>query len=393
MKKALPISFRKPEKQPDLLIIAGEHSGDEHAGRLVSRLLKSDPELHIWALGGRHVKEAGAHLHFDLTQYSVVGAFEVLRYLDVFTHLLELTEKWISEYRPKVVCFVDYPGFNFEIAKRLFKQGVSVKGGGNVYLLHYISPQIWAWKPKRRFKMEKLLDSVGAIFPFEVACYSDTSLDVHFVGHPFTAPEYKLPLEYDATAPVLLLPGSRRTPVMRILPALLNGFMRYRETHPDETAIVIYPDDMIKGVEESILSWIPDWKRFITLVSNKEHIRAKAVMTSSGTMQLTCSLAGIPGIIAYRANPLTFFIGQFIVKVPYLGITNLLLKRPYYPEFLQGKATAANLASALDKCINDPLVKTDIENGKKELYSMLSEHADISVDHWVLGFIRKNARA
>jgi len=154
----------------DLLIVAGEHSGDEHAARVVRELRAKNPQLRICALGGPELAQAGAQLLHDLTATSVVGFVEVLKHYAFFKALFEATLRWVAQHRPRAVCFIDYPGFNLRLAAQLRTRGLSVKGGGPVKLLYYISPQIWAWKPKRRFAMARDLDAMAVIFPFEPDC-------------------------------------------------------------------------------------------------------------------------------------------------------------------------------------------------------------------------------
>ncbi|HEY9153641.1 MAG TPA: lipid-A-disaccharide synthase, partial [Opitutaceae bacterium] len=213
----------------DLLIIAGEHSGDQHAAKLVRRIRDSQPTLDIAALGGPELAATGVQLLFDLTHSSVVGFVEVVRNLAFFTKLLDQTAAWIRDYKPRAVCFVDYPGFNLRLAKMLFEKRISQRGGGSVKTIFYISPQIWAWKGGRRFTMAKHLDALAVIFPFEIKSYADTSLPVSFVGHPFVADDYRSPVVYDPAGPVLLLPGSRKQAVSRIFPVMLAGYRAFQQ--------------------------------------------------------------------------------------------------------------------------------------------------------------------
>ena len=134
---------------------------------MLSDFLLLRPGAKVCAFGGGALKAAGAQLLFDMTSFSVVGLFEVLKNYGFFKSLLGAVADWICKYKPKAVCFVDYPGFNIHLAAMLKKRGASIKGGGAVKLLYYISPQIWAWKAGRRFKMAKLLDALAVIFPFE----------------------------------------------------------------------------------------------------------------------------------------------------------------------------------------------------------------------------------
>jgi lipid-A-disaccharide synthase len=264
---------------------------------------------------------------------------------------------------------------NLRIAAALNERGLAAKVGGPVKLLFYISPQIWAWKAGRRFKMAKHLDALACIFPFEVGCYADTDLPVDFVGHPFVADDYVPPVRYDADAPVLLLPGSRKQAVGRIWPLLREGHAAYAK----RGARVIYPSDTVREV--IVASGVPDG---VELVPNEGVIAASAVLTSSGTMSLHCALAGLPGAIAYRANPLTYLIGRMLVKIPYLGINNLLLKEPMYPEYLQGAASPTALAAELRSCLEDTRRLEVTRAQAEKLRTILRQPAGGTPAEWVL---------
>jgi lipid-A-disaccharide synthase len=370
----------------DLLVIAGEHSGDEHAACLVRELSEKQPGLVVSALGGPKLAEAGAQLLYDLTASSVVGLVEVLKNYSFFKALFAEVLRWTAEYRPRAVCFVDFPGLNLRLAAALRERGLSVKGGGKIKTLYYISPQIWAWKAGRRFTMARDLDAMAVIFPFEVGCYADTSLPVDFVGHPFLAFDYRPPVHYDAQAPVLLLPGSRKQAVHRIFPVLLAGFRAFGRGD----AVVLYPSDDILSVLQA--AHPPRNVRLVRVAepgagtasdSNESSTAASAVLTSSGTMSMHCALAAIPGAIAYRANPLTYVLGRMLVKVEYLGIANLLLNEPMYPEFIQSEATPTALAGELRAATLDErrLLKTRSQAAR--LSALLRQPTSGSAGDWV----------
>jgi lipid-A-disaccharide synthase len=369
----------------DVLILAGEHSGDEHAARMVRGLLARQPALRVCALGGPELAGAGAQLLHDLTASSVVGLFEVLRHLGYFRALFAGALAWIGEHRPRAVCFVDYPGFNLRLARELHTRGLTARGGGKIRALYYISPQIWAWKAGRRFEMARHLDAMAVIFPFEVQSYADTTMPVEFVGHPFVADDYRAPVQLDPAGPVLLLPGSRPQAVARIFPALLGGYARFLNTHPDRAAVVLHPSDAIGGVLADGLRrkrWAALAGR-VTLRRAGESVGAAAVLTSSGTMSMHCALAGIPGAIAYRANPLTYQVGRRLVRVPYLGIANLLLPEAMYPEYLQGAATPANLASELAAAVDDPMRRARSAAQAGQLRAILRQPATGTAADWL----------
>lgn len=373
-----PIQFSRPKSgRVDLLIIAGEHSGDQHAAKVVRDLRIQRPELEICALGGPELAAAGAQLLHDMTASSVVGFVEVLKNYSFFKALFDETLRWIETHRPRAIVFVDYPGMNLRIARALNERGLAAKSGGDIRLLFYISPQIWAWKAKRRFTMAKHLDALAVIFPFEIECYADTTLRPEFVGHPFLDDDHVAPVTYDPTAPVLLLPGSRKQAVARIFPVMLRGYARYAE----RPAVVIYPSAEIEAV---LRAANPPANVRLLRPAKGETIAASAVLTSSGTMSMHCALAGIPGAVVYRANPVTYWLGRMLVKVPYLGIANLLLKEPMYPEYIQGAATSETLARELSECVGNPARRERTVAQAERLRSLLRQTATGNAADWVL---------
>ncbi len=387
MSESLPVpaAFPAPVNgRPDLLVIAGEHSGDEHAAQLVSDLRRRHPDLKVACLGGETLQAAGAQLLYDLTAVSIVGFVEVVRHYSFFKGLFDRTLDWIERFGPRHICFVDYPGFNLRLAEQLLERGLSRKGDGEIGVSYYISPQVWAWKAKRRFKMARTLDRLGVIFPFEIDCFADTELPVEFVGHPFVRESYELPLSYDASAPVLLLPGSRAAAVERIFPVLLSGFRQARQVKPGLQAKVVYPSKRILGVLQAVLDRQPDLKDCVEFVTNETPgLPASAVLMSSGTMSLACALSEIPGAIVYRLNPLSYWMGRFLVKVPYIGIANLLLKRPLHPEFIQGAAKPERLAKQLLRALDDPAAAQQAAAGADELQELLHAGSDASAAEWL----------
>ncbi len=378
---ALPFRLAPPSGgRVDLLVVAGEHSGDEHAAQMVRDLRAAQPGLAVAALGGPQLAAAGAQLLHDLTGSSVVGLVEVLKNYSFFRALFEATVRWVAEHQPRAVCFVDYPGLNLRLAAALRERGLSVQGGGKIKTLFYISPQIWAWKAQRRFTMARDLDALATIFPFEPKCYADTALPVEFVGHPFVRPDYCAPVRYDPAGPVLLLPGSRKQAVGRIFPLLLGGLRAFGP----RAAVVLYPSADILAVLRSANP--PANVSLQQVEDGREGAGAQpasAVLTSSGTMSMHCALAGIPGAIAYRANPLTYVLGRMLVKIEYLGIANLLLDEPMYPEFIQGAATPAALARELTACLQEGERRTRTAAQAARLRALLSVPATATAAGWL----------
>lgn len=357
-------------------------------GRVDLFVLAREPGLRVCALGGPKLAAAGAQLLFDMTRTSAIGYFEAIRnFRSFFQPLFMETLRWIGEYRPGTACFVDYGGFNLAVAEALRKGGLSRKGGGKIQTLYYISPQIWASRAGRRFKLARSIDSLAVIFPFEPKAYADTGLEVRFVGHPFVAPDYRPPIRYEANAPVLLLPGSRRQAVARLFPYLLEGY----QTATFRPAVALYPSEEIAAVLKGCLARAPGGLVTLASVDAKEGsdpLEVSAVLTSSGTMSMHCALAGIPGAIAYRTDPVTYLLGRWLVKIRYLGIANLILGEAMYPEFIQGAATPEALAVELKASLQDPARRTRAAALALRLRSLLSRPADGTAVDWLLGRLR-----
>jgi len=383
--KAFP-SFAPTEPgEVDLLVIAGEASGDEHGSLLVEDLLSQRPQTRVCSLGGPCIESSGAFLLFNLVEHSVVGIFEVLRNYGFFRKLLEETLAWIERSKPKAVLLIDYPGFNLRLAAAMRQKGISAKGGGEIRVLQYVSPQLWAWKPKRRFEMEKTLDGLAAIFPFEPEHYRDVDLPVAFVGHPFARPDYAPPVRYEENGPLVLLPGSRVQPVERILPPFLDACENLVPQFPELEALVPVPDDKIRDLAEGLLKERDNLGGRVSIRGAKEGITARAALMSSGTMSLACALAGIPGAIAYRAHPITYFLGRMLVKVPHLGMANLLLPDdPPYEEFLQGRATGRNLAAAVSPFLESVSGHEPFRESARLILDCLSQPSARGLVEWLV---------
>ena len=393
----LPIALPAPTAGAvDLLIVAGEHSGDEHAANMLRGLLANNPALKVCALGGPRLAAAGAQLLRDLTTTSTMG-FAVLGKIFHYRALIAEVVRWVGAHRPRAVCFVDSSGLNLRIAQGLFECGFSAQAGGPTKTLYYISPQIWASRAGRRFAMARHLGGLAAIFPFEAACYADTNLPVEFVGHPFVAPDYAAPVAFDPAGPVLLLPGSRKQVVARIFPVLLEAF---RQAGAGRQAVVLYPSEEILAVLQAAN---PPANVSLQMIAGRARpqgapnadgrpsgtslpqspVAAAAVLTASGTMSMHCALAGIPGALTYRTDWLTYLLGRLLVKVEHIGIANLLLKEAMYPEFIQGAATPAALAAQLRECLGDAGRREKTAAQARRLRELLHVPASGTAAEWL----------
>jgi lipid-A-disaccharide synthase len=375
----------------DLLIIAGEHSGDQHAAEMVRGLKKAKPDLRIAAFGGKALSDSGADLLFDMTSFSVVGLYEVVKNFLFFSKLLKSIFFWIKECSPKAVCFVDYPGFNLRLAQALFDNKIANKAGGNTKLLYYISPQIWAWKPRRKYKIAKIIDELATIFPFEEQYFDDTDLKITFVGHPFVNDGYISNITYGKHDPILLCPGSRKGAIKKIFPALLKSMCYILKNMPNTMAVIPYPDNKILCLLRKIL--FKDFREIsknVTFVHSSSKISASAAVMSSGTMSLKCCLVGIPGAIVYKTHPLTYLIGKALVNVKYLGIANILLQKNIWKEFLQTRCRPVLIAKFIIQCLENEKLITMFQNASDDLKKILSQTAKMTACDWALSVIQAN---
>jgi len=388
---AIPAAFDRPRAgEVDVLVVAGEHSGDQHAAKLVAELRGAHPRLRIAAFGGPCLREAGAQLLFDMTGFSAVGIVEILAAYPFYRKLFDRVVAWTLHWKPRLVILVDYPGLNLRLADRLRRGGLSRAGGGTTAVIQYVSPQLWAWKPKRRFTMARDLDSVGTLFPFEPSVYADTRLDARFVGHPFAEPTHESPLRYDPDGPVLLLPGSRPKPVRKIFPALIEAFARFRRTHPGRRALVLHTGGEVHAELYRLCAEYGDAAKGIDLRPVAEGaVGASAALVSSGTMSLTVALAGIPGAVVYRAHPLTWVVGRRLIagRVDHLGIANILLQRAAWPEYLQSACEPGALADRLSLCIDNPAERVRATADAIELHATLAARSGSTPAEWAASFL------
>jgi lipid-A-disaccharide synthase len=369
----------------DLIFVAGEHSGDQHAARVVMEIKKKHPGLRIAAFGGPALRDAGATLLVDITKFAMVGVYDVLLNVFSLSRLLKQVFRWIRENRPRAVCLVDYPGFNLRLARMLFDGKISRKAGGDVGILFYISPQVWAWKAKRRHRMAKFIDGLGTIFPFERDVFADTELDVSFVGHPFADANYALNVFHNPDGPILLLPGSRKTAVKRIFPSLMESFDEITRVDPRRMAVVVYPDETILAILRKILhKKFPNLVSRVTFVEDGNGVEAGAAIMSSGTMSLRCCLAGIPGAIVYRTHPLTYAVGRMLVRLKFLGIANILLNRCVWHEFLQSRLRPRPVAKYILQCLDNEKKVSTFAKAAEELREILATDGDVTAADWVL---------
>ena len=331
-----------------IMIIAGESSGDLHGAHLASALKKLLPELTLFGLGGRSMKEAGIEILADPTQVAVIGIVEVLRHLPTFRALFHQAVHALDERRPDVVVLIDYPGFNLRFAEEVKRRGIR--------LVYYISPQIWAWDPGRIHKIKRLVDRMLVVFPFEKSIYEKAGVPVTFVGHPLletvkpTLPRLealeKFGLE-DAMPIIGLLPGSRRMEVKRILPVMLAGGEKMQESLPSSARfLLIKAPHLPWELYKEALAGSSLNPKVVERWDYDGIYSCDLVFVASGAATLECALLDRPMLIIYKTSWPTYLLSRLLIRIPMIGLVNIVGGKKISPEFVQHQATPARIAQA-----------------------------------------------
>lgn len=314
-----------------IMFIAGEASGDAHAAEVIKCLRAQVPEMKIFGAGGPKMKGAGMELSLDLTEHAVVGLVEVLKNYGKFRRIFWDLVQEAEKRKPDAVVLVDFPGFNLRFAAQMKKRGIKV--------IYYISPQLWAWHASRAKQIERDVDLMLTIFPFEKDWYAKHAprLHVEFVGHPFAE---RIKGEVAGTKReenlVLLLPGSREREVAKIWPIM----RRVIEQTPPETKFVA------AAVNESMAAMIKHPR--VTVEIGKAHEgmqQATLAITASGTATMECAFYDCPMIVVYKVNCLTYWVGRMVVTVNWLAMPNVIAGRAIVPEFIQHDARPDRIAA------------------------------------------------
>lgn len=339
------------------MIIAGEASGDQHGAHLVDELKKSDPSLTFSGIGGQMMKESGVAIDYDLTKIAIIGFLEVLKHYLTFRKAFYGIIKKVKERKPQAVVLIDYPGFNLRLAKKL--RGLGVK------IIYYISPQVWAWKKNRVYFIKKHIDRMLVIFQFEKAFYAKHGVDVEFVGHPLID-EIKIGFSkqeilsilglHDYKLTIGLLPGSRPKEIERHLPVMIEAARILLRKYP-MTQFVIVKAPTIE--EKTLEAYIPpDMKISIWAENPYDGISAcDLCMVCSGTATLETAILNKPMVVVYITSWITYTLAKKLVKIPNIGLVNVVADKQIVPECIQQDATGAKIAKELEAImINEPRI-------------------------------------
>ncbi|MDP4254614.1 MAG: lipid-A-disaccharide synthase [Bacteroidota bacterium] len=329
-------------------IIAGEASGDLHGSNLINELKQLDPEADFRCWGGDLMRDAGATLVKHYKDLAFMGFIEVIGNLRTIFRNLAFCKEDIRRYRPDALILVDYPGFNLRIAKWAHEQDLRV--------IYYISPQVWAWKEGRVRQIRECVDKMLVILPFEEAFYKRWDYPVEYVGHPLVqvVERYKLqtPGEGPDVSPapvVALLPGSRKQEILKKLPVML-AVSRY---FPDHQFIVAKAPGVEDAFYQDLLAGYPN----VSSVGNRTYAllsQAVAACVTSGTATLETALFGVPEVVCYKGNALSYQIAKRLIKVKYISLVNLIMDKEVVKELIQDDLNPENLRRELDSLLHDP---------------------------------------
>jgi len=348
-----------------LFLVAGEASGDACGAGLIRALRERGPSLEFAGLGGPLMRGLDDGIEDWIAEAAVVGLWEVLRRYPFFRRAFHRTLDRIAAFSPGVVVTIDYPGFNLRLARALRRRGYRGR------LVHYVSPQVWAWNRGRMPELARLFDRMLCIFPFEAELWAPHGIDAVFVGHPMVerlGPQRTG--EPRDPGLVALLPGSRSREVEKILPVMAEAAALLARGHPGLRFKVAAANERLAARARALTAGTPSCE----VVTGGAHAlmrTAAAGMVASGTATLESAFFGLPYALVYRVSPLTYEVGRRLVRVPHLGMVNLLAGREIVPEFIQDQAEPGRIAEALSGLLSDPVRRETMQRAFEEQIARL----------------------
>lgn len=343
-------------------IIAGEASGDLHGSNLIKALHLQDNQAEIRCWGGDKMEAAGATLVKHYRDLAFMGFVEVIKHLGTILSNIKFCKADIQQFKPDVLVLIDYPGFNLRIADWAKKEGIKV--------CYYISPQIWAWKEGRVEQIKRSVDKMLVILPFEKNFYKKHQHEVIYVGHPLTEVidrEIKSPLVPLSNQPIIaLLPGSRNQEIKKKLPVMLAMADKF----PEYQFIIAQAPGQEETLYKEIIAGRP-----VQLAKDQTYNllkQAAAALVTSGTATLETALFGVPQVVCYKGNPLSFWLAKKLVKVKYISLVNLILNKPAVTELIQSDLNEKKLFESLNELLNNTERKEALQSDYTKLWELLA---------------------
>jgi lipid-A-disaccharide synthase len=348
----------------DLLLVAGEASGDVHGASLLRALAEDLPSTRAFGLGGEKLEAAGMEKIADYESISVVGLWQVLRAVPTARRILKKLLDEVDRRQPAAALLVDFPEFNLRLARKLKQRGVKV--------IYYVSPQVWAWRRGRLKMIGNVVDKMLVFFGFEVDFYKG-SVDVTHVGHPLVDQVPRLPQVWDevpgGTLPdivqVALLPGSRSSEIARMLPLLIDSARRLAAAMQCRFVVVRAPSVKEERIKSELTERAPDLSVQIVSEDRFEHIaNSHLALCTSGTATLEVGLLGTPMIVVYQVDAMTSLMGRLLIRVPHISLVNLVLGGGVMTELVQGQAEARYVEQEACSLLGD---RTRIDRLREQL--------------------------
>lgn len=360
----------------EIMIVAGEASGDMHGANLIRALREREPALRFFGMGGPELARAGVELLYDAARLSVVGLLEVFSHLADIIAARRTLLKAMRERRPSLLILIDFPDFNLMLAAHAGRLGIPV--------LYYISPQVWAWRSGRVKKIGRLAQRIAVILPFEEEFYRKRGYKVDFVGHPLldtvratvARDAFLREREIDPASTVVgLLPGSRRKEIMALLPDFLAAAEILARSKPGNYVFLVPQAPTVSSqlLEDHGIAAYRNRLDIRVLSDNRYDLMAAsdAAVAASGTVTLELAILGIPTVAAYRLSPHTYRLGRLLVRLRWFSLVNLIAGREVIPELLQDDVTPAALADHLASLLPGGGDRARISQGLTEVRKKL----------------------
>ena len=348
-------------------IISGETSGDNHAARVIQELKKRDKNAVFRGMGGDQSAAAGQVLLIHQKEMAIMGFVEILSSLRKIARNLKKVKQDIAQWQPDLVLLVDYPGFNFKIAK--YTHGLQIP------VHYYISPKVWAWKEGRIKRIKSYVDRLYTILPFETEYFAKHDMEATYVGNPSkeTVDEYLAnnPLQKEKKR-IALLPGSRKQEINTSLPIMLDAMKNFADY---ELIVAQAP-----GFNDAYYhAFDPKLK----LVKNDMYgilAQSDAALVTSGTATLETALMHVPQVVCYRMNELSYRIGRIIIKLDYISLVNLILNKPCVTELIQRDFNAERVSKELFAILHNRETQDRIKTHYAELHTKIgTSHPSVEV--------------
>ncbi|HWB01579.1 MAG TPA: lipid-A-disaccharide synthase [Verrucomicrobiales bacterium] len=326
-----------------LFLLSGERSGDRHGAGVMEELRAREPGIEFHGLGGAEMHALSPDIPDWVEEAGVVGLVEVLKKYGWFRRKFTETLQRIDSLQPDAVVLIDYPGFNLRLAKTLRQRGFKGK------IIYYISPQVWAWHRGRIPKMGRWLDLMICIFPFEKDLYENSGLHTIFGGHPLVEYHRRRSLHLQREPDLIgLFPGSRRREIAKHFPALIDAARRMKAERPALKFVASAASEKLAVIMRGMLAENP--LADLTIETGTVHTLMQKVScgaVASGTATLEAAIHELPYCLIYKVSPGTYVAGRMLIRVPYLGIINILAGREVVKELLQGDCTGKKIAAEL----------------------------------------------